>query len=158
MKWWFGAIGVLLVAICSAAVHPFGSVRQPDASSQAAKNDLIVPAAVESVLERACADCHSNRTVWPWYSHVAPLSWLVERDVHRGRDRLNLSNWPRYSVEERRRFLADIASAVKNGEMPLPQYTLMHSKAKLSDAERDAVYQWARLERRKLGPPVNPRN
>jgi hypothetical protein len=158
MKWWFGAIGVLLVAICSAAVHPFGSVRQLGASSQAATNDPIVPLEIKSVLERSCADCHSNHTAWPWYSHVAPVSWLVERDVHRGRDRLNLSNWSRYSVEERRKFLADIASAVRNGEMPLPQYTLMHSKAKLSDAERDAVYQWARLERRKLAPPANPRN
>ena len=153
---WFGAIGVLLLAVCSAAVHPFGSVRQAGPSSQAASNGLIAPAGVESVLERSCADCHSNHTAWPWYSHVAPVSWLVERDVSRGRDRLNFSNWSRYSVEERRRFLADIASAVKNGEMPLSQYTLMHSKAKLSDAERDAVYQWARLERRKLGPPAVP--
>jgi heme-binding protein len=153
---WFGAIGMFLLAICSAAVHPFGSVRQPDPSSQPAANELIVPALVGGVLERSCADCHSNRTAWPWYSRIAPVSWLVERDVRRGRDRLNFSNWCRYSVAERRKFLADIASAVENGQMPLPQYALMHSKAKLSDSERDAVYRWARLERRRLGSVTNP--
>lgn len=147
---WLGAIGVLLVAICSVAVHPFGSVKNANPNSEPVSNGLIASTTVATVLERSCADCHSNRTVWPWYSHIAPISWLVERDVRRGRDRLNLSNWPSYSVEERRQFLSDITSAVENGQMPLPQYTLLHQKAKLSDADRDAVYRWAALERRKL--------
>jgi len=152
---WFGVVGTLLLAICSVAVHPFGSVKQPDPGAQIATNDLMVSAAVKSVLERSCADCHSNHTIWPWYSRVAPVSWLVERDVRRGRDRLNLSNWSRYSVEERRKILADIASAVENGQMPLPQYALIHPQARLSAAERDAVYQWAGLERRRLKSLAN---
>jgi hypothetical protein len=78
------------------------------------------------------------------------MSWLVERDVHRGRNRLNLSEWQQYTVEQQEKLLADIASAVKNREMPLTQYTLVHREAKLSDAETDLVYGWARVERRKL--------
>jgi len=152
---WFGVVGTLLLAICSVAVHPFGSVKQPDSGARIATNDLMVSAAVKSVLERSCADCHSNHTIWPWYSRVAPVSWLVERDVRRGRDRLNLSNWSRYSVEERRKILADIASAVENRQMPLPQYALIHPQARLSAAERDAVYQWAGMERRRLRSLAN---
>jgi hypothetical protein len=95
-------------------------------------------------------DCHSNQTVWPWYSYVAPMSWLVERDVQSGRNRINFSEWDRYTAKQQKKLFADIASAVKNGEMPLPQYTLVHPQAKLSDAERDMVYGWARVERRKL--------
>jgi hypothetical protein len=95
-------------------------------------------------------DCHSNRTLWPWYSYVAPISWLVERDVRRGRDQVNFSDWDRYTFKQREKLLADIASAVKNREMPLPQYTLLHRDARLSDAETDLVYGWARVERRRL--------
>ncbi len=78
------------------------------------------------------------------------MSWAVERDVRRGRDRFNLSQWDEYTLKQRKELLADIASAVKNGEMPLPQYTLIHRAAKLSDAQRELVYGWARTERRKL--------
>jgi len=99
---------------------------------------------------RACMDCHSNQTVWPWYSYVAPMSWLVERDVRRGREEMNLSDWQQYTSKQREKLLADIASAVKNGEMPLRQYMLVHRRARLSDAERDMVYGWARVERRRL--------
>jgi hypothetical protein len=78
------------------------------------------------------------------------MSWLVERDVHEGRDQLNLSEWSSYTFKQREKLLADIASAVKNREMPLPQYMAVHRHARLSDAETDIVYGWARTERRKL--------
>jgi hypothetical protein len=113
-------------------------------------DDLAMPLEVKALLGRSCRDCHSNQTVWPWYSYVAPTSWLVERDVRRGRDHMNLSHWPQYNFKQREKLLADIASVVKNHEMPLPQYTLIHRGAKLSDAERDILYHWARQERRKV--------
>ena len=78
------------------------------------------------------------------------MSWLVERDVRRGRDQINLSEWHRYTLKEREQIFADIASAVKNREMPLPQYMLVHRDAKLSDADTDLLYGWARIERRAL--------
>ena len=148
MKWMIaGAISLLVLAVCSAAVHPFGPIKQQQSSS----SDIAISPEVGAILERSCADCHSNRTVWPWYSHIAPVSWLVERDVSRGRDRLNFSSWPGYAINQRRKLLADIASAVENREMPLPQYTILHRAAKLSDRDREMIYQWARQERRKLG-------
>jgi hypothetical protein len=86
------------------------------------------------------------------------MSWLVERDVRRGRDYINLSEWNQYTSKQREKFLADIASVIKNGEMPLPQYTLIHRDAKLSNADTDLLYAWARAERRRLKAklPVAP--
>ena len=137
------------VAVCSVAVHPFGAQKQFQGHN-ASIDGLKLPAEVTAILKRSCVDCHSSQTAWPWYSYVAPVSWLVERDVRRGRDHMNLSEWQQYPSQQRQKLLADIASAVKNGEMPLLQYTLVHQQARLSDAERDLVYQWARRERRRL--------
>jgi hypothetical protein len=146
---------VSLLAVCSTAVHPFGSVKRPERHA-ATSGDLRLWPEVRAVLNRSCMDCHSNRTVWPLYSYVAPMSWLVERDVRYGRDRMNLSEWDQYTFKQRERLLADIATAVKNRDMPLRQYTFAHHDAKLSDADADLVYGWARVERRRLKalPPV----
>jgi len=140
---------VSLLAVCSSAAHPFGTPKQFDGHKSSIGN-LQAPPEVAAVLRRSCMDCHSNQTVWPWYSYVAPVSWLVERDVRGGRDQLNLSNWDQYSFQRREKLLADIATAVKNREMPLPQYLAVHRHARLSDTETDIVYGWARAERRKL--------
>jgi hypothetical protein len=83
--------------------------------------------------QRACFDCHSNETVWPWYSNVAPVSWLVQRDVNEGRQRLNFSDWGRV------RELDDIPRVVKSVEMPLPIFLIMHPEARLTQAEKDAL-------------------
>jgi hypothetical protein len=139
---------ILLVA-CSIPVHPFGTPKLVIGHTPSA-GDLAFPVEVTPLFSRSCMDCHSNETVWPWYSYVPPVSWLVERDVQRGRDRMNLSEWHQYTFKQREKLLADIASVVKNREMPLPQYALVHRHARLSDAETDIVYGWARAERRKL--------
>lgn len=144
----FSVTLIVLVVICSVAVHPFGSVKQSGGGLDV--EAPAMPLEVKALFGRSCKDCHSHQTVWPWYSYVAPVSWLVERDVRGGRDRLNLSNWPRYSFKQQEELLADIASVVKNHEMPLPQYSLMHRNAKLSDRDTEILYQWARLERRKV--------
>jgi hypothetical protein len=82
---------------------------------------------------RACGDCHSNETTWPWYSNVAPVSWLVQRDVDEGRDKLNFSEWVR------RQKVDEVAEAVQEGEMPPWYYGVIHPGARLSDAERTAL-------------------
>jgi len=78
------------------------------------------------------------------------MSWLVERDVRQGRNHLNLSQWQQYTFERKKKLLAEIATVVKNGEMPLRQYTLVHRQAKLSEADTDMLYHWASGERREL--------
>jgi Haem-binding domain len=82
----------------------------------------------------ACYDCHSNETVWPWYSNVAPVSWLIVHDVNEGRRHLDFSTWdrPNHDIDE-------IVKAVQQGEMPLRQYALMHPDARLDDEARAAL-------------------
>jgi hypothetical protein len=80
---------------------------------------------------RACADCHSNQTKWPWYSRVAPVSWLVIRDVEQGRSHLNVSEWNRPQKDAH-----EAAGEVREGKMPLPIYLPAHPEARLSAAEK----------------------
>jgi hypothetical protein len=79
----------------------------------------------------ACYACHSNETEWPWYSQIAPVSWLTAHDVNDGRTRLNFSDWNRNYAS-----IHDIAEVIQSGEMPPWYYTLMHPEAKLSDQEK----------------------
>jgi hypothetical protein len=81
--------------------------------------------------KRACFDCHSNEVRWPWYSYVAPISWIVQRDVEDGRAELNFSEWHRPQREAR-----DAAEVVADGEMPLRSYLWTHSGARLDERER----------------------
>lgn len=106
--------------------------------------------AVASLFERACQDCHSNNTVWPWYSKIAPISWMVISDVEQGRGFLNLSNWNRYSKGQRLGFLASMAAVSSEERMPPASYTLLHPEARLSALERRQLAQWAKMEGKRL--------
>src|SRR5215472_18503039 len=85
-----------------------------------------VPVPVRAVLQHACQDCHSKNTVWPWYSHIPPISWQIHSDVERGRAFMDLSKWNDYTEIERRGFTAAIGAAIQNHLMPPPKYVLMH--------------------------------
>ena len=78
----------------------------------------------------ACFDCHSNETEWPWYTNVAPMSWLIQRDVDEGREALNFSEWDRPQRTE------EVAEVIREGAMPPFTYRILHSGARLSDAEK----------------------
>src|SRR5271165_3967577 len=92
----------------------------------------------KALIRRACFDCHSNETTWPWYSNVAPVSWLTQRDVNGGRSHLNFTEW-----DKPQRHAKDIANIVKSGDMPPWFYLPMHPNAKLSDAEKQALIEGA---------------
>ena len=91
--------------------------------------------ATRALAQRACFDCHSNETVWPWYSNVAPVSWLVYADVAGGRRRLNFSDWNRGFQPS----IGEISGIIQEGEMPPFQYLLMHPNAKLTAAEKQSL-------------------
>jgi len=107
-----------------------------------------VPASpeVRAVLRRACYDCHSNETVWPWYSHVAPASWLVDSDVRGGRRHMNFSTWNRRSPEAQAKALHDAWDEIEGGDMPLWYYLPLHPDARLSDADKALLRAWSRGE------------
>ena len=115
----------------------------PPASADDLRRHLPASPRVAGLLRAACFDCHSNQTRWPWYSYVAPVSWLVSRDVEEGRKHLNFSQWGSYERRKQIGRLGAVGEEVGNGEMPLPIYAAMHEEAKLSKEDRDSLVAWA---------------
>ena len=103
-----------------------------------------------SIFRRSCYDCHSMETRWPWYSNIAPVSWLLANDVHTGRRHLNFSIWGKYAKTRRLKSLDDIRDELSSGDMPLPQYLLIHAEARLSPAEKDSLLVWTVREKHRL--------
>ncbi len=101
-----------------------------------------MPADVKAVFERSCKNCHSNETSWPWYSYVAPISWVVAHDVHQARKAMNLSEWGSYSSNKKTDKLEEICEQLTNGDMPDRKYALIHRQARPTARERDVVCQW----------------
>jgi cytochrome c len=148
-------------ALALTFIHPFGPVREQHSSAllpgvtwnkpgdtpkDSAGND---PRAL-LLFERACQNCHSERTQWPLYSHLPLVSWALEKDVADGRQHLDLSHWDQYSVDQQRDLLARIATEVRNGQMPLSRYLLLHPEARLSEADIQIIYEWTKAQRRAL--------
>ena len=105
--------------------------------------DIPAPPPIKSILKRACYDCHSHETVWPWYSKIAPVSWLLAWDVHEGREELNFSNWGQYSEKKQSKKFKEIVEEIDEGEMPPWFYLPLHPEASLSLEDRQQLREWA---------------
>jgi hypothetical protein len=105
---------------------------------------------VQDILDRSCNDCHSNKTVWPWYTNVAPISWWIVDHINQGRGNLNLSEWAKLDRDRQAKKLQQICDEVQDGAMPLPSYLPMHSKAKLSEQDKKTICDWTEAERARL--------
>lgn len=102
-----------------------------------------IPNSVANILRTTCYDCHSNETNYPWYSYVAPVSWLISRDTKLGRAELNFSIWESNDKMKKAKLLSDIVEEVSDGGMPMAIYPLMHPEAKLTKADRQMIVDWA---------------
>jgi hypothetical protein len=124
----------------------------PSTSAQKIDAIVVVPPDVHAILTRACADCHSDETRWPWYSHVAPTSWFVVGHVNHGRRFINLSTWVRPGKEPRDSIdrLKVMCREVRRGEMPLMSYRLIHWHAWLSAEDVDRICEWSQAEQKRL--------
>ena len=131
--------GVVVLALI--VMQFFRPERTNPTSDPASSFEAIVkpPQEVTSSLKRACNDCHSNQTTWPWYSNIAPVSWLIANDVNEGRVHLNFSNWTQPGAEGETPEIGELCSEVQAGKMPLRSYTLLHPQAKLSGQEVAAL-------------------
>ena len=112
---------------------------------------VAVDPAIAGAFSRSCNDCHSNQTVWPWYSHIAPASWLVTYDVNKGRGELNFSEWGIYDPEKKGELLEGICKEVTEGEMPGGSYTLLHPNAKLTTEDVNAICRWTQATMQNSG-------
>ena len=106
------------------------------------KSDLGAPDNIASILRASCYDCHSNETNWPWYSSVAPVSFLVAGDVVEGREHLNFSEWDNYSSKEQSELLAEMIEEIEKEAMPLTSYTFTHPNAKLDPYRINLLKEW----------------
>ena len=105
---------------------------------------------VAAIFNRSCIDCHSNKTVWPWYTNVAPVSWFIVNHVNTGRGFLNLSEWGRYDQDLQSRKLRQMCDEVTDGAMPLSTYTPLHPGSTLSAEDKKALCDWTDAERERL--------
>ncbi|MCC6334905.1 MAG: heme-binding domain-containing protein [Myxococcales bacterium] len=114
-----------------------------DRTNPPVTGEIQAPAEVKGVLKRACWDCHSNETVWPWYARVAPVSFLVRHHVKDGRRHLNFSEWAGYTPERKAKKFEECGKEVSEGKMPMTSYVLLHPEAQLTDAEKKSLAAWA---------------
>jgi cytochrome c551/c552 len=138
VKIWLKRVGFLLVVVLIAIQFvPLARTNPPERAKAPAPEDVQV------LLQRACFDCHSNETRWPWYAYVAPVSFLIARDVSEGRREVNFSLWNQYNAQREARKRKEIVEQVQSGKMPQWYYLLLHPDAKLSDADRQTIIKWA---------------
>jgi cytochrome c551/c552 len=137
-KWVFRISALLVAAFIAIQFVPVVRSNPPVAS------DAPMAGELKAVMRRACYDCHSNETVWPWYSYVAPFSRLLAKDVREGRRELNFSEWNQYAENRRARKLKEIVEQVEKGKMPQWYYVMMHPRAKLSASDKEMISKWAK--------------
>ncbi len=106
-------------------------------------NNFNVPADVKSILAKACNDCHSNNTVYPWYSKLQPVDWWMDKHVRNGKKHLNFDEYTNKSLRYQYHKMEETIEMIKEGEMPLNSYTWIHKDSKLTDAEKSLVVNWA---------------
>lgn len=105
-------------------------------------NSGMVPDSLAAILKTSCYDCHSNETRYPWYSRLAPASWLLARDIKEGREHLNFSEWESYNKRNKIGKIEAVREEVTSGEMPLFNYTIIHRKARLTKEQISSLSIW----------------
>jgi len=122
-------------------------------SNPPARYKLDAPPEVEAILRESCFDCHSNETKWPFYARIAPGSWLMARDVNKGRSRFNMSEWGDVDADERQLDKENSWDQIDEGEMPKWFYLPLHPKARLDDAKKATLKAWMLKDKGKKAEP-----
>lgn len=104
---------------------------------------VAVPNNVLTLLQNACYDCHSNNTKYPWYSNLQPMAWMMANHIKNGKEKLNFSEFGSYTGRRQISKLKEIANQIKDGEMPISSYKMMHKNARLSKEQMDLIMDWA---------------
>jgi hypothetical protein len=132
-KFWTG-IGITFLAFQLVPI---------DRENPPVESEVSAPEEVREVLERACYDCHSNESRWPWYGYIAPASWLVAYDIDEARDHMNFSTWNQYDEDEQIDMIEEVWEEVEEGEMPPFFYTPLHPPAQLDENDRAVLREWS---------------
>ncbi len=138
-------IGLLIIFIVLQAFRPAKNV-SGDTTRDISTN-YVVPENVKTILAKACNDCHSNTTRYPWYAEIQPVSWWLGNHIKDGKRHLNFNDFTGMRIGRQYKRLADCIEQVKDGEMPLSSYTLIHKDAVLTETEKQTLYNWCEVLR-----------
>jgi hypothetical protein len=124
----------------------------PVVAEQTLEATTQIPENVQKILTRSCADCHTNNTIFPWYSHIQPAAWFQLSHINHAREHLNFSDWAKLEDRRKKRKLEEVCEQVETREMPLPSYLWLHWDANMSDEEIKILCDWTKAEIAKLSP------
>lgn len=123
-------------------------IRPEKNNSQNYSNDISkvvdVPIEVQEILKTSCNDCHSNNTVYPWYSEIAPISWYLASHVNEGKEHLNFSEWTVYNENQKSHIIKDIEEELEEQKMPLKSYLIIHKDAKMTEDQYNTLLNWVK--------------
>lgn len=137
---------VLLVIFVAAQAFRPAKNNSNDTSKDISKS-YVVPENVKTILAKACNDCHSNNTRYPWYAEVQPVAWWINDHVKDGKKHLNFNEFDGYRIARQYKKLEECIEEIKDGEMPLSSFTIIHKDAKLTDDEKQALFTWCEITR-----------
>jgi hypothetical protein len=135
-------LGIGLVLIAIQFIRPAHNINSQVSATDISKT-VKTSDSVRAVLKKACYDCHSNNTYYPWYSNIQPVGWLLANHISQGKRQLNFSEFGSYSQRRQSSKLDDIANELQNDGMPLSSYKLLHKEARLTANEKILVIKWA---------------
>lgn len=141
---------LLFVSFIAIQFYRSNRTNPPIVEAETLEATTTIPENVAKILELSCNDCHSNKTVYPWYSNIAPFSWLLADHINEGRRELNFSAWGTYNNKRKRHKLDEICEQVTDNLMPHNQYLWIHRDARLSEADKKILCDWAEAEKAKL--------
>lgn len=135
---WAIAIGLIAIQFIQPARNASGQVLETDISKA-----VSIPDSVQMILKRACYDCHSNNTIYPFYAYIQPIGWLLNSHIEEGKSQLNFSDFGSLPKRRQASKLKSIANQIKDGAMPLPAYAMLHKNAVLGKTDKDLIINWA---------------
>ena len=136
---------LILLAILFVLIQFFRPIRNNSKvnGEKTLKHLFYVPKNVSLILSKACYDCHSNKTNYPWYANVQPVGWYLDQHIFEGKKELNFDEFGYYSTKRQRNKFKAIASQIEDNAMPLSSYSLIHPEAKLTQVEKEVIIKWA---------------
>lgn len=139
---WIKRIGVALLILLVVIQFVRPEKNKSGENSKDISTIFPVPENVSSILQRSCADCHSNQTVYPWYSEIQPVAWWLNDHIGEGKRELNLNAFANYPAAVQKKKMEECMEQIKDDEMPLSSYTFIHTDAVLSDQDKQTINDW----------------
>jgi len=135
-------LGFLVVIILIQFIRPKKNTSNSEINS--ITTVMEVPNEVQQIIKTSCADCHSNKTNYPWYSEIAPISWYLAQHVNEGKEYLNFSEWTTYNKNQKSHIINDLEEVLIDAEMPLKSYLLIHTEAELTQNQYETLLNWVK--------------